>query len=88
MDRERRYGFCKMENKWVPRDLMYGATIKFYERDGTEQRIPLRFSQSGMKAFMEKMRVFEWANELYSAQELRDLGHLVGEEVAVDKCPD
>jgi hypothetical protein len=77
MDRERRYGFCKYSKEWVPRDEMYGATIKFYGRDGSEQRIPLRFSKEGMQAFLEDMQKYEWVNDLHTAQDLRDQGLLV-----------
>ena len=76
MDKERRYGFCEWTKKWVPRDEMYGATIRFYNRDGTEQRIPLRFSREGMDIFLAEMRQFEWKNDLQTAQDLREQGLL------------
>ena len=76
MDKERKYGFCKWTKEWVPRDEMYGATVKYYNRDGSEIRFSLRFSKDGWDEFMAQISPLQWQNDLRTAEELRLQGEI------------
>lgn len=69
-ERFRRYGYCKVGQKWVPRDEMVGATFKVYASSGKEERIPIRLSVAGMEKLMGMMKQYEWDNDLRTAEEL------------------
>ena len=69
-ERFRRYGYCKMQNEWVPRDQMVGATFKVYGSDGKEERVPIRLSAVGMDKLRSMMRDYEWDNDLRTAEDL------------------
>lgn len=72
MERERKYGFCKMTSQWVPRDEMTGVTVKVYLHDGTEERIPIRLSKDAVPDFMSFVRNLTWDNQLITADELKE----------------
>jgi hypothetical protein len=69
-ERFRRYGYCKVSEKWIPRDEMVGATFKVYGSNGIEERVPLRLSPEGMDKLREMMKGYEWDNDLRTAEEL------------------
>ena len=69
-ERFRRYGYCKVSQKWVPRDEMVGATFKVYASNGVEERVPLRLSTEGMAKLRAVMKGYEWDNDLRTAEEL------------------
>lgn len=69
-ERFRRYGYCKVSEKWVPRDEMVGATFKMYASNGKEERIPVRLSVEGMEKLKSVMKGYEWENDLRTAEEL------------------
>lgn len=68
----RRYGYCSVTDRWVPRDSMVGATFKTYNRDGSESRIPIRLSASGMAELRETLSRMEWRNHLLTAEEMSE----------------
>lgn len=70
MERFRRYGFCAVTEKWVPRDEMVGGTFKVYRKDGSEHRVPIRLSAEGMDTLTERMVALAWSNDLKTAEEL------------------
>lgn len=53
-----------MTQRWVPRDQMVAVTVKRFLPDGTDERIPLRFSAEGYEKFRELVEPFVWKNEL------------------------
>jgi hypothetical protein len=69
-ERFRRYGYCKVSRKWVPRDEMVGATFKIYGSNGKEERVPVRLSVDGMEKLRTMMKDYEWDNDLRTAEEL------------------
>jgi hypothetical protein len=72
MERERKYGYCKMTSQWVPRDEMTGVTIKVYAHDGSEQRVPIRLSKEALPKFMDYIKNLAWDGNLISAEEMRE----------------
>ncbi len=59
-----REGYCKMTQRWVPRDTMIAVTMKTFQSDGTELRLTFRFSPEGYAKFRDLVSVYSWENEL------------------------
>ncbi len=72
MERERKYGYCKMTSRWVPRDEMTGVTVKVYLHDGSEDRVPIRLSKEAVPLFMDFVKNLTWDNQLITADELKE----------------
>lgn len=63
-----REGYCKVTQRWVPRDTMIAVTMKTFQSDGTEVRTTFRFSPEGYAKFCELVNVYSWGNELRDAE--------------------
>ena len=68
-----KYGFCKLTERWVPRDDMLGINVKLFDADNSEERVIIRLSPEGWLKMSKVLKLLRWDNVLLTIDQVQSI---------------